>query len=142
MKLCCQKLQSWNEATESCTRHFPTKKAGVKCWQNWPQWSISSTFYSQILRMKVRSKPNSKQRKDVRTKKVHVKCWRNWPQWSISSTFYPQILPMKVRSKPNSKQRKDVRMKKERVKRWWHWHLNEDRMVIRSVNLSGPQDSS
>ncbi len=49
------------------------------CWWNWPLPSISSTFYVRVFRMKVCSKPNSKQRKDFRTKNVRVKCWWNWP---------------------------------------------------------------
>jgi len=35
-------------------------------------------FFARILCMKVCSKPNSKQRKDVRTKNVLVKHWWNW----------------------------------------------------------------
>jgi len=30
-----QKFQSWNITRESCSKHFRTKKAGVKCWWNW-----------------------------------------------------------------------------------------------------------
>jgi len=37
-------------------------------------WSISSTFFAQILRTKVHLKPNSKQRKDICTKNLRVKC--------------------------------------------------------------------
>jgi len=48
-------------------------------------WSISSTFFVQILCTKVRSKPNSKQRKDVCTKNLHVKRWWNWHLLTLSS---------------------------------------------------------
>jgi len=41
-------------------------------------WSISSMFFAPILRTKVHSKPNSKQRKDVWTKNARVKSWWNW----------------------------------------------------------------
>jgi len=44
-------------------------------------WWATFNFINIILsvfRTKVRSKPNSKQRKDFRTKNVHLKCWWNW----------------------------------------------------------------
>jgi len=93
--------------------------------------SISTTFYEQILRTKVLSKPNSKQRKDVRTKNERIKRWWNWHLLSISATFYEQLLCWyffaKKITKPNYEWRKHsqgIFVKKILfVKCWWNWHL-------------------
>ncbi len=44
------------------------------------QPSISSTLNAHVFHTKVRSKPNSKQRKDVCTKNARIKRWWNWHQ--------------------------------------------------------------
>jgi len=56
----------------------------VKCCWNWHLWSISSRFFARILSTKVRSKPNSKQRKDARTKNVgEIDTWCSCdPAWN------------------------------------------------------------
>jgi len=54
--------------------------------------SISPTFYALIFRTKVRSKPNSKQRKDLCTKRACVKCWWNWHLVVTLSQSWPTLL--------------------------------------------------
>jgi len=54
--------------------------------------SISSTFFARIFCTKVRSKPNSKQRKDFCVKNAGLKCWWNRHLVSISATIYGQLL--------------------------------------------------
>jgi len=48
-----QKLQSWNVTWESCTIHFCTKKASVKCWWIWHPVSMSPTFYEHLMGAKI-----------------------------------------------------------------------------------------
>ncbi len=63
------------------------KNSRVKCWWNWHQGSISSTFYEQLLCMqtpKVQKRQSSCQSFfhfcDLRTQKLLVEHWWNWHQ--------------------------------------------------------------
>jgi len=44
---------------KSCAKHFCTKKGSIKCWQNWYLGSISSTFYTKLLRQQIPNPQNN-----------------------------------------------------------------------------------